>query len=87
MFNSHQNKKSISTEYLTGYEGNDFVSTGNIEEDLLSITAVHPMREDGVRELLKRTNSNWNVIEKLINRNKLTKVKYERKNYYLRKFR
>jgi len=36
-----------------GYEGNAFASTGNVEEDLLSITAVHPMREEGVKKLLK----------------------------------
>lgn len=33
-------------EYLIGYEENAFAFTGNVEEDLLSITAVHPMRED-----------------------------------------
>ena len=30
--------------YLIGYEGNAFAFTGDVEEDLLSITAVHPMR-------------------------------------------
>jgi wyosine [tRNA(Phe)-imidazoG37] synthetase (radical SAM superfamily) len=35
-------------ELLIGYEGNAFASTGNAEEDLLSITAVHPMREEAV---------------------------------------
>lgn len=39
-------------EYLIGYEGNDFAFTGNIEQDLLSVTAVHPMREDAVNEML-----------------------------------
>ena len=41
-------------EYLIGYEGNDFAFTGNVEEDLLSITAVHPMREEAVSDLLAR---------------------------------
>lgn len=38
--------KSPKEEDLIGYEGNAFAFTGDVEEDLLSITAVHPMRED-----------------------------------------
>ena len=41
-------EKVDRVEYLIGYEGNAFAFTGNVEEDLLSITAVHPMREDAV---------------------------------------
>jgi len=57
--------KSIPTEYLIGYEGNGFAFTGNVEEDLLSITSVHPMRDDAVHEFLKNAGVDWNVIEKL----------------------
>jgi wyosine [tRNA(Phe)-imidazoG37] synthetase (radical SAM superfamily) len=40
-------------EYLIGYEGNAFAFTGDVVEDLLSITALHPMREEhGVRVLM-----------------------------------
>jgi wyosine [tRNA(Phe)-imidazoG37] synthetase (radical SAM superfamily) len=45
-------------EYLIGYEGNAFAFTGDVREDLLSITAVHPMREEAVRELLRRAGAN-----------------------------
>jgi wyosine [tRNA(Phe)-imidazoG37] synthetase (radical SAM superfamily) len=31
-------------EYLIGCEGSDFAFTGNVEQDILSITSVHPMR-------------------------------------------
>jgi wyosine [tRNA(Phe)-imidazoG37] synthetase (radical SAM superfamily) len=47
-------EKLIPVEYLVGYEGNAFAFTGNVENDLLSITSVHPMREDGVREFLTK---------------------------------
>jgi wyosine [tRNA(Phe)-imidazoG37] synthetase (radical SAM superfamily) len=73
-------------EYLIGYEGNGFAFTGNFEEDILSITAVHPMREDAVRKLLNRANSDWEVIEELIADGKLMEIEYNRKNFYLRKF-
>jgi len=72
-------------EYLIGYEGNAFAFTGNIEEDLLSITSVHPMREEGVKEFLKKAEADWSVVGKLINNGKLIKLEYEKHRYYMRK--
>ena len=43
--------------YLIGYEGNAFAFAGNVEEDLLSISAVHPMREKAVSEFLARAGA------------------------------
>ena len=80
------NEKSIDVEYLIGYEGNDFAFSGDVEEDLLSITSVHPMREDAVNEFLEKAKLGWNVIEKLINEDKLIDVKYNDKVFYMRKF-
>ena len=40
------NRKVERVELLTGYEGNAFACTGDVVEDLLEITAVHPMREE-----------------------------------------
>jgi wyosine [tRNA(Phe)-imidazoG37] synthetase (radical SAM superfamily) len=79
------NSKLINTEYLIGYEGNAFASTGEVEDDLLSITSVHPMREESVREFLSKTNSKWQIIEKLIEERKLLEVKYRGKKFYMRK--
>jgi wyosine [tRNA(Phe)-imidazoG37] synthetase (radical SAM superfamily) len=72
-------------EYLMGYEGNAFASTGNVEEDLLSITAVHPMREEAVKKLLEKADTDWQVVEKLLGENKLIELEYEGNTYYLRK--
>ena len=72
-------------EYLIGYEGNEFAYSGNIEEDLLSITSVHPMREDGVEELLKKADVGWSVVERLIKENKLIKLEYDGNIFYMRK--
>jgi wyosine [tRNA(Phe)-imidazoG37] synthetase (radical SAM superfamily) len=72
-------------EYLMGYEGNAFASTGNVEEDLLSITAVHPMREEAVKKLLKKAAADWQVVEKLLGENKLVELEYEGNIYYMRK--
>ena len=72
-------------EYLIGYEGEAFSSTGDLEENLLSITSVHPMREEGVKRLLKRANADWTVVERLLAEGKLIKLEYEGHIYYMRK--
>jgi len=77
--------KGINVEYLIGYEGNSFAFTGNVEDDLLSITSVHPMREEGVSEFLKKAKSDWRVIEKLIKEGKLIETSYEGKRFFVRK--
>jgi wyosine [tRNA(Phe)-imidazoG37] synthetase (radical SAM superfamily) len=72
-------------EYLIGYEGNAFAFSGNVEEDLLSITAVHPMRKEAVEAFLKKDRTTWRVIEKLLEENKLIELEYEGNKYYMRK--
>jgi wyosine [tRNA(Phe)-imidazoG37] synthetase (radical SAM superfamily) len=72
-------------EYLIGYEGNDFAFTGNVEEDLLSITAVHPMREEAVSNLLARAEADWSVIRSLIERNQLIETEYKGRRFYMRR--
>lgn len=74
-------------EYLIGYEGNAFAFTGNVEEDILSITAVHPMREDALKELLKKANVDWATVEKLIEEGKLIELEYGKKRFYMRKLK
>ncbi|NJE01657.1 radical SAM protein [Thermococcus sp. JdF3] len=71
-------------EYLIGYEGNAFASTGNVEEDLLSITAVHPMREEAVRELLRKAGAGWDVVEGLLRNGKLIELEYGGRRFYMR---
>jgi wyosine [tRNA(Phe)-imidazoG37] synthetase (radical SAM superfamily) len=75
-----------NVELLTGYEGNAFASAGNFRDDLLSITAVHPMREDAVLELLKKTDGNKNSLDALLQENMVEQVQFGGHSYYLRKF-
>lgn len=78
-------EKLSSVEYLTGYEGNAFASTGNPVDDLLSITAVHPMREEAVAELLNRLGAGWETIQELIDKGSLVQLDYRGKRFYARK--
>ncbi len=73
-------------EYLIGYEGNVFSSTGNIEQDLLNITAVHPMREEAVTALLERAHADESVIHSLLARDLLIESEYGKQRFYVRRF-
>ncbi len=80
-------EKVDQVECLTGYEGNAFAFTGNVEEDLLSITSVHPMREEALRDFLKRAKSDWSVIDRLIKQGQLVESEYKEHKFYIRKFK
>ncbi len=73
-------------EYIIGYEGDAFTFTGDVRQDLLGITAVHPMRKSAVSELLVRAKSDWSLVEELIAEGCLKEVDYLGKRYYVRRF-
>lgn len=73
-------------EYLVDYEGDAFASTGDVSSDLLSITAVHPMREEAVEALLRKTGASWDIVERLVQRGDLKKASFGGHLYYLRRF-
>ncbi len=72
-------------EHLIGYEGNAFAFTGDVEDDLLSITAVHPMREDAVNEFLTRAGTDWSVVRRLVAQSQLVEIEHTGARFYLRK--
>lgn len=71
-------------EYLIGYEGSAFAFTGDVEEDLLSITAVHPMREEAVSEFLTRAHADWSIVHRLIAQDRLIEMSYGGQTFYMR---
>ena len=73
-------------EYLIGYEGDAFAFTGDIQKDLLSITAVHPMRREAVDALIAKAGASWAIVEKLLANGELTEARHEGHLFYLRKF-
>lgn len=79
--------RGLDPELIIGYEGNRFSSTGDPREDLLSITAVHPMRDDAVEELLKNSGEGWELVEGLIGEDLIRKMDFGDHSYYLRKLK
>ncbi len=80
------NEKPFQVEYLIGYEGNAFAFTGDVEKDLLSITAVHPMREQAVSAFLKKAGKDWSIIRRMMASNVIIETAYGGKKFYTRNF-
>jgi wyosine [tRNA(Phe)-imidazoG37] synthetase (radical SAM superfamily) len=76
-----------SVELLTGHEIGQFAHTGDAQEDLLAITAVHPMREEDVRRLLAEDQADWQLIEDLLAAGELKSLVFEGETFYLRPVR
>ncbi len=76
----------ITTELLTGFEGSDAGTTGNAFEDILNITAVHPLREDTVVRLLKENRTDHSVVDSMVAQGLIKGVKHEGKIFYIRSY-
>lgn len=76
----------LRTELMVGYSGDPFSSTGNARADILSISAVHPMPEAGIRDLLRRSGEEFAVVEELMREGLLLEVEYLGEKHYVRNF-
>ncbi len=75
----------IGVECITGDEQEEgFFFNEEIINDLLSITSVHPVREDIIDGLLLKRNVDKAVITNLISRNMLKEMIYEGKKFYIK---
>ncbi|MGD2034040.1 MAG: radical SAM protein [Bacteroidales bacterium] len=77
-------KKGIRTELLTGFEGTGTGFTGNVIDDILNITAVHPLREDTMEELLRRAKADMTVVSSLLDQKLIKEVQYKGRQYFVR---
>jgi wyosine [tRNA(Phe)-imidazoG37] synthetase (radical SAM superfamily) len=75
----------LNTELILGFEGTNTGFTGNATDDILNICAVHPLREDTMRELLANDKADYSVLEGLLNEQKIVELEYDSMKYYLRK--
>jgi len=71
---------------LIDIEENKFVSTGDLVQDILNTTAVHPLREEALRQMLAKAGADWSVIEDLVTAGEIARVRYRGTNFYLRCF-
>ncbi|HOV52245.1 MAG TPA: radical SAM protein [Methanothrix sp.] len=78
------NSRLEHVELLVGYEGDSFASTGDAEQDLLGIMAVHPLREDAVKGFLERAGKEWILIQRLMASGQIAETEYGGKKFYSR---
>ena len=74
----------ITTEILADFEASDIGFTGNIYEDIINITAVHPLREDSLLELLEREKADIKIIDSLIREGLIRKINFKGQKFYIR---
>lgn len=72
-------------ELLIGYEGESFAVSGDAARDLLSIAAVHPLREEAVAEILARDGAGWDVVEDLLRQGALVERRFGGHRFFLRR--
>ncbi len=80
------NTCKINTELLLGFEGTNMGYTGNVIDDILNICAVHPIRDDSMEVLLEKEGKDFRVVDEMIYNGLISKVYYNSKAYYVRKF-
>ncbi len=80
-------KKVDFLELLFEPEKLDFATSGNLSEAILSITAVHPLREDALRQILEKTGQNWQLVQSLLDEGKLHKTIYRGETFFKRVYK
>lgn len=70
--------------YSQNLRGGGFVSLGDVEKDILSITSVHPMREDAVLKLLEKRGEGRPLLERLMEHGAIKRTEYEGRTFYIR---
>lgn len=79
--------KLPEVRWLTDPESGEFAHTGDAINDLLAITAVHPMRKADVQRLLSGDGADWGLIDTLLSEGKITCIEYQGEHYYMRPLR
>lgn len=83
----------ICAEYIPAIEGlfeaeqGPFMTTGDLTEDILSMAAVHPLREDVLKDMLRRAQGSWKIVEDLLATGDLRCITYRGERFYLRRIK
>lgn len=78
-------EKIKNVNMLITTEEGEFAITDNLQEDLLSIVSVHPIREEKIHKLLSEKGKDFSLVNNLIKEGKIQKVRYNNKIFYIKK--
>jgi len=73
-------------KFLVKHGEGTFAFTRGIEDEIVSIAAVHPIRKDDLTKFLSGIGVDPCIIEKLVQEGKLIKLRYGEDEFYRRRF-
>jgi wyosine [tRNA(Phe)-imidazoG37] synthetase (radical SAM superfamily) len=76
----------LNPELILDFEGTNTGFTGNAIEDIINICSVHPIREDTMKELLRKNQADPTILDTLVTNKYIQKVEYKSNIFYIRKF-
>ncbi len=76
-----------NVELLTGTDPGEFASTHDPVQDILAITAVHPMSLEALDKFMQKNNIPISALQQLVNEGKLIETVYQGKKFYVRRFK
>lgn len=74
-------------EFLFEAESGNFVLTGDFAESILSICAVHPIREHVLVAAINAIGGDQSIVDRLVQTRDLSRISYRSDFYYLRSHR
>lgn len=77
-------QKGLQSECISGDEEDSFYFTDDFVNDLLSISAVHPVREDVIMNMLEKRGLDRSVIKEMIDNKLICSYEYNGKRFYKR---
>jgi wyosine [tRNA(Phe)-imidazoG37] synthetase (radical SAM superfamily) len=75
-------ESGLKVKSLVGYGGDQFTVTGDTARNIQAMAAVHPLREDALRNIVERAGSDWQLIEQLLVEGRLQKTEHDQETYY-----
>jgi wyosine [tRNA(Phe)-imidazoG37] synthetase (radical SAM superfamily) len=71
---------------LIDFPDDAFPVTSHLEEEILSLTSVHPLRRQDMELMIRKAKSEFSMVDKLIKEDKLIQTEYQGDTFYIRKF-
>jgi len=63
-------------------EQQGFLSTDDLQSNILEITAVHPIRESALQNMVSQSGSSWDLVEKMLKEGSLLRILYAGEAFY-----
>ena len=69
-------------EPLFENEEQGFLSTGDLQCNILEITAVHPIRESALRDMVFQSGNDWTIVEEMLQEGTIVQIQYSGETFF-----